>query len=90
MTDRSKRFFGGRHKEGGRAYNADNDSVPCADRNDVASLSMNAEFVAVGGSEGEALEAGQLAIVREIIKWLHQHANPQASAPEIDKATPER
>jgi hypothetical protein len=35
------------------------------------SLTVRAEFVAVGGSEGEVLEARQLAVIREILRW-HQ------------------
>jgi hypothetical protein len=41
-------------------------------------LTVRAEFVAVGGSEGEALEARQLAVIREILRW-HQR---QTTSPD--------
>lgn len=44
------------------------------------SLAVRAEFVAVGGSEGEALEANQLAVIQEILLWLHRHNAPAIPA----------
>lgn len=39
-------------------------------------LTVTAEFVAVGGREGKALEARQLAVIWEILQWLHQQKSP--------------
>jgi hypothetical protein len=36
-------------------------------------LAVRAEFIVVGGREGEALEARQLAVIQEILQWLHQN-----------------
>ena len=34
---------------------------------------MRAEFVTMDGLEGQALEERQLAVIKEILLWLHQH-----------------
>ena len=34
---------------------------------------MRVEFVTVDGPEGQALEERQLAVIKEILAWLHQH-----------------
>jgi hypothetical protein len=39
-------------------------------------LRIRAELIAVSGSEGEALEAGQLAVIREILLWRHRNTDP--------------
>jgi hypothetical protein len=40
-------------------------------------LTVRAEFVVIGGSEGEVLEARQLAVIREILRWhQRQTASP--------------
>jgi hypothetical protein len=38
--------------------------------------SVRVEFIAVGGSEGEALEDRQLAVIREILEWQHRRTVP--------------
>ncbi|MFB9831124.1 hypothetical protein [Actinoallomurus acaciae] len=53
-------------------------SVSGSDGSDEA-LKVRAEFVAVSGSEGEALEAGQLAVIREILLWQHRRTDPPAA-----------
>jgi hypothetical protein len=61
-----------------REASATGQSEPAASGNDGGdqSLTVRAEFVAVGGSEGEALEARQLAVIREILRWKQQTASP--------------
>lgn len=56
-------------------YSAQSQDVLSADQDHVRSISTRIEFVAVGGGEGEALEATQLAVIREILQWLHRHAD---------------
>jgi hypothetical protein len=34
---------------------------------------VRVEFVTMGGPEGQALEERQLAVIKEILAWLHQH-----------------
>lgn len=34
---------------------------------------VRVEFVTMGGPEGRALEERQLAVIKEILAWLHQH-----------------
>jgi hypothetical protein len=46
--------------------------------NDQA-LTVHAEFVVVGGSNGEALEARQLAVIREILLWHQRKTASQAT-----------
>ncbi|GLY80590.1 hypothetical protein Airi01_088570 [Actinoallomurus iriomotensis] len=40
-------------------------------------LAIRAEFVAVGGPEGESLAANQFVVIQEILLWLHRHTAPQ-------------
>jgi hypothetical protein len=44
------------------------------------SLTIRAEFVTMGGSEGETLEANQLTVIQEILLWLHRNTAPQVPA----------
>jgi hypothetical protein len=34
---------------------------------------VRVEFVTMDGPEGQALEEWQLAVIKEILAWLHQH-----------------
>ena len=34
---------------------------------------VRVEFVTVDGPEGQALEERQLAVIKEILAWLHEH-----------------
>ena len=34
---------------------------------------VRVEFVTIDGPEGQALEERQLAVIKEILVWLHQH-----------------
>lgn len=34
---------------------------------------VRVEFVTVDGTEGQALEERQLAVIKEILTWLHEH-----------------
>ncbi|GLY85981.1 hypothetical protein Airi02_039100 [Actinoallomurus iriomotensis] len=47
---------------------------------DDESLTIRADFVAMGGSEGETLEANQLTVIQEILLWRHRHTAPQVPA----------
>jgi hypothetical protein len=50
------------------------------------SLRVRAEYVAMDGAEGAALEERQLTVISEVLAWVSRR---QASAQEPDKQEPE-
>lgn len=64
---------------GNRNGDAGVPGVPCT-RHSVSGdglLAIRAEFVAVGGPDGESLAANQLVVIQEILLWLHRHTAPK-------------
>jgi hypothetical protein len=47
-----------------------------ADSGNEQALAVGVQFVAVGGHDGEALEARQTAVIREILLWLREQDPP--------------